>query len=152
MPWTEINVLDERTEFVLRAVRNVEPFGDLCREFGISRKTGYKWKEPFLQDGLTGLGDQSRRPDSSPSEVGEAMVCRIVKLKGAHPSWGPRKLRSVLERSVPNDELPSESSFKRILDKAGLVEAAAVRTQRSHRAATIAHSSPAAQSCLDDRL
>lgn len=122
MPWTEINVLDQRTEFVLRAVRNVEPFGDLCREFGISRKTGYKWKERFLQDGLTGLGDQSRRPDSSPSEVGEAMVCRIVKLKGAHPSWGPRKLRSVLERSVPNDELPSESSFKRILDKAGLVE------------------------------
>ena len=58
MPWTEINVLDQRTEFVLRAVRNVEPFGDLCREFGISRKTGYKWKEPLF----AGRADGPRRP------------------------------------------------------------------------------------------
>jgi putative transposase len=122
MPWTETHVVDQRTEFVLRALRNAEVFGDLCREFGISRKTGYKWKERFLQDGLGGLGDQSRRPDSSPSEVSEAMVCRIVKLKVAHPSWGARKLRAVLERTTPPSALPSESSFKRILDKAGLVQ------------------------------
>jgi putative transposase len=51
MPWTEINVVDQRTEFVLRAVRNAESFGDLCREFGISRKTGYKWKERFFRTG-----------------------------------------------------------------------------------------------------
>jgi putative transposase len=122
MPWMETRALDQRTEFVLRALRDIEPFGDLCQQFGISRKTGYKWKERFLQVGLAGLPDRSRRPSSSPTEVSEAMVCRIVKLKGAHPSWGPRKLRSVLERIVPKDELPSESSFKRILDKAGLVE------------------------------
>jgi len=122
MPWTETDVVDQRTEFVLRALRNAEVFGDLCREFGISRKTGYKWKERFFQQGLEGLGDQSRRPETSPSEVGETMVCRIVKLKMAHPSWGARKLRAVLERATPPSDLPSESSFKRILDKAGLVE------------------------------
>jgi putative transposase len=122
MPWTETSVVDQRTEFVLRALRNAEVFGDLCREFGISRKTGYKWKERFLQDGLGGLGDQSRRPDSSPNEVSEAMVCRIVKLKVDHPSWGARKLRAILERTTPPSALPSESSFKRILDKAGLVQ------------------------------
>jgi transposase InsO family protein len=107
---------------VLRALRNVESFGDLCRDFGISRKTGYKWKERFLQQGLDGLGDQSRRPATSPGEMSEAMVCRIVKLKMAHPSWGARKLRAVLERTTASSDVPSESSFKRILDKAGLVE------------------------------
>ena len=121
MPWTETNVMDQRTEFVLRALRGVERFGDLCRDFGITRKTGYKWKERFLQDGLSGLGDQSRQPKTSPNEIGEAMVCQIVKLKLAHPGWGGRKLRAVLERSVGKQELPSESSFKRILDQAGLV-------------------------------
>ena len=49
MPWTETAVVDQRTEFVLRTLRGVEPFGELCREFGVSRKTGYKWKERFLQ-------------------------------------------------------------------------------------------------------
>lgn len=122
MPWMETCVVDRRTEFVLRAFRNVERFDALCREFGISRKTGYKWKERFLRDGVSGLGDRSRRPSRSPQEVGEAMVCQIVKLRTAHPTWGARKLRAVLERTVSASCLPSESSFKRILDKAGLVE------------------------------
>jgi len=122
MPWTEIHVMDQRTEFVLRVLRNGERFGDLCREFGVSRKTGYKWKERFVRDGLSGLGDHSRRPNTTPNEITEAMVCQIVKLKLAHASWGARKLRAVFERTAPKGELPSESSFKRILEKAGLVE------------------------------
>jgi transposase InsO family protein len=122
MPWTETHVVDLRTEFVLRVLRNRERFSDLCGEFGISRKTGYKWKERFFRDGLSGLADHSRRPNSTPNEINETMVCQIVKLKLAHPGWGARKLRAVLERTVPQAELPSESSFKRILDKAGLVE------------------------------
>jgi transposase InsO family protein len=122
MPWTETHVVDQRTEFVLRVLRNVERFGDLCREFGVSRKTGYKWKERFLRDGLSGLADKSRRPNTAPHEIGETMVCQVIKLKLAHPGWGARKLRAVLERTASKDDLPSESSFKRILDKAGLVE------------------------------
>ncbi len=122
MPWTETDVVDRRTEFVVRALRNVERFGDLCREFGVSRKTGYKWKERFFQEGLSGLRDRSRRPDTTPHEIAEAMVCEIIKLKLAHRGWGARKLRAVLERTTSKDDLPSESSFKRILDKAGLVE------------------------------
>jgi transposase InsO family protein len=113
--------MDQRAEFVLRVVGTGEPFGELCREYGISRKTGYKWKERFLQEGLGGLGDQSRRP-STTHEIDESMVCRIIKLKLAHPGWGARKLQAVLQRSTPKEDLPSESSFKRILDKAGLVE------------------------------
>jgi transposase InsO family protein len=118
----ETNVMDQRTEFVLRVIRGTERFGDICREYGISRKTGYKWKERFLSEGLSGLGDESRRPKTSPTELNETMVCQVVKLKHAHPGWGPRKLRAVLARTLTADELPSESSFKRVLDKAGLVE------------------------------
>jgi len=122
MPWSETDAMDQRTEFVLRVLRNTERFGDLCREFGVSRKTGYKWKERFFREGLSGLADQSRRPRKTPNEISETMVCQIVKLKLAHRAWGARKLRAVLERTVPKEDLPSESSFKRILDKAGLVE------------------------------
>lgn len=122
MPWKETPIVDQRAEFVLRVLRNVENFSELCDEFGISRKTGYKWKERFLEEGLAGLGDQSRRPASCPNVVAESMVCQIIKLKLAHPSWGARKLRAVLERTAGKESLPSESSFKRILDKVGLVE------------------------------
>jgi transposase InsO family protein len=122
MPWTETDVVDQRTEFVLRAFGNQERFGELCQQFGVSRKTGYKWKERFVQQGLSGLADHSRRPRTAPSEVAEAICCQIVKLRLAHPRWGARKLRAVLERTLPKEDLPSESSFKRILDKAGLVE------------------------------
>jgi transposase InsO family protein len=121
MPWTETDVMDQRTEFVLRAMKGVEDFSELCREYGISRKTGYKWQSRFVADGLSGLGDQSRRPKKSPKEIGEAMVCQIVNLKVKHPGWGPRKVREVLKRIVNEKELPSESTCKRILDKAGLV-------------------------------
>jgi putative transposase len=128
MPWQETDVVDQRTEFVLRVMQGSERFGDVCREYGISRKTGYKWKERFLLQGLSGLGDESRRPKTSPTELSETMVCQIIKLKLAHPGWGPRKLRAVLARTGSPSELPSESSFKRVLDKAGLVERRRRRT------------------------
>ena len=122
MPWTETDVVDQRTEFVLRVLRGVEDFGAVCREYGISRKTGYKWKERFFTEGLSGLRDHSRRPVRSPSEIGEAMTCAIINLKLAHRGWGPRKIRAVLGRSLGTREIPSESSFKRILERVGLVQ------------------------------
>jgi len=122
MPWKETDVVNLRTEFILRVFEDKLPFGELCREYGISRKTGYKWKERFLKQGIDGLADRSRRPRASPNQVDEETVCRIVRLKMAHPSWGPRKIQHVFARSYPNAELPSESSFKRVLDKAGLVK------------------------------
>jgi putative transposase len=121
MPWKETYVVDLRSEFVLKSLSGKVSFGELCREYGISRKTGYKWKERFLAEGQPGLADQSRRPQHSPSEVSEETVCAMVRLKTAHPSWGPRKIRQVYARTYPQSELPSESTFKRVLEKAGLV-------------------------------
>jgi transposase InsO family protein len=122
MPWKEVSVMYVRPEFVLQVFEAKVPFDDLCKEFGISRKTGYKWKDRSLEQGLAGLSDQTRRPVNSPQQLGENGVCNIVKLKLADPSWGPRKLRMVFARAFPDCELPSDSTFKRVLDNAGLVE------------------------------
>ena len=121
MPWKEVNIMNQRTEFALRALQSGENFRRLCREYGISTKSGYKWRERFVQRGLEGLQDLSRRPESSPRGLEEAVVCEIVRLKEARRAWGPRKIRAVYER-VHGGPVPSESSFKRVLDRAGLVE------------------------------
>jgi transposase InsO family protein len=129
MPWKETDVMNLRTEFVLSVFQGQVSFEELCREYGISRKTGYKWKERFLKRGVDGLANRSRRPRASPSSVAEETVCQIVALKLAHRGWGPRKIRSVFGRTYADVELPSESTFKRILDKAGLVEHRRRRSQ-----------------------
>ena len=122
MPWKEQDVEKLRYEFVLRALSEDVPFTELCREYGIPPKTGYKWKNRFLKEGREGLQDRSRRPHSSPGQLTEEVVCEIVRLKGAHSKWGPRKIRNVYGHKHPSQELPSESSFKRVLERAGLVK------------------------------
>ena len=122
MPWKERYAMDLRHEFVARAMHEGGSFAALCREYGISGKTGYKWMKRYDQEGYGGLGDRSRRPHRSPEELGEGVVCEIVRLKQAHGGWGPRKIREVYARRHGGVGVPSESSFKRILDKAGLVQ------------------------------
>jgi putative transposase len=121
MPWKETDAMNERSEFVLRAIAT-DNFRELCHEYGISPKTGYKWKERFLEEGLAGMAEQSRRPDKSPNGLGEAVVCEIIRIKEAHRTWGPRKIRELYARVHGRPVTPSESSFKRVLERAGLVE------------------------------
>jgi len=111
--------MNQRTEFVLRALKT-DNFRALCQEYEISTKTGYKWRERFVEQGLRGMGELSRRPKSSPRGLEEAVVCEIIRLKELHRHWGPRKIRNIYERLY--GEVPSESSFKRVLQRAGLVE------------------------------
>jgi transposase InsO family protein len=111
--------MEERIEFGLKALRTLN-FRALCQQYGISAKTGYKWKERFLREGIAGMAEESRRPKSSPSQVPEEAVCEIVRLKLAHRSWGPRKIRELYLRR--HGEVASESSFKRVLERAGLTE------------------------------
>lgn len=127
MPWKETHVMDLRYEFVLRSLHDGERFRDLCAEYGISAKTGYKWKQRFLERGGAGLADLSRRPASSPGALDEGEVCEIVRLKEAHRNWGPRKIQRLYAKIHGDQGTPSESSFKRVLDRAGLVERRRVR-------------------------
>jgi len=118
MPWKENLKMDQRMEFVMKALAHPN-FRELCREYGISAKTGYKWRERFFERGLGGLNELSRRPHGHADELGEGVVCAMVRLKQAHPHWGPRKIQALYARKH-GGEVPSESSFKRVLERAGL--------------------------------
>jgi putative transposase len=111
--------MDQRIEFCCRALRGGN-FRALCREYGISAKTGYKWQERFLREGAAGMGEESRRPHRHPESLGEEELCRIVGLKLAHPHWGPRKVRELYHRQY--GRAASESSFKRVLERSGLTQ------------------------------
>lgn len=127
MPWKKVEPVNQRKEFVLRAIETSN-FRELCQEYGISPKTGYKWRERFLEYGLAGMNELSRRPQSHADELKELVVCDIVRLRQLHPTWGARKLRKVYERN--HAELPSESSFKRVIERAGLVEPRRLRSRQ----------------------
>jgi Transposase and inactivated derivatives len=116
--------MDQRLEFCWKAVRGGN-FRALCREYGISAKTGYKWQERFLREGANGMVEESRRPRSHPESLREEELCRIVALKLAHPHWGPRKIRELYLRQ--QGKAASESSFKRVLERSGLTQKRRVR-------------------------
>src|ERR1700759_5541925 len=84
MPWKTSELMDQRREFALKAIGTLN-FRELCRDYGISAKTGYKWRERLLRQGLEGMAEDSRRPRSSPKQLSEGQVCEMVKLKLVHP-------------------------------------------------------------------
>jgi putative transposase len=119
MPWRKSEPMDQRIEFVLKAMQTLN-FRALCQEYGVSTKTGYKWKQRLINGGLEGIKEESRRPRSSPNHLSEEEVCEIVRLKLAHWSWGPRKIRELYLRR--HGEVASESSFKRVLERSSLTQ------------------------------
>ena len=135
MPWKKSEPMEERIEFGLRAMGK-ENFRALCREYGITARTGYKWRERFVRWGKEGMVEGSRRPRSSPGALGEREVCEMVRLKEAHRRWGPRKIRALYFRL--HGEAASESSFKRVLERAGLTERRKQREQRQREAGSAA--------------
>jgi putative transposase len=122
MGWQSMEPMEERARFVLRAAKCHENFSMLCREFGISRKTGYKLVGRYRAEGLKAIAERSRRPKRSPRAVLTAMVCEIVSIRNAHPRWGAKKIRAILERQYSLDRLPAVRSINRVLERCGLVE------------------------------
>lgn len=122
MPWEENNVMDRRLEFVIRSFSKSETFLSLCNQYGISATVGYKWKKRFLEEGIEGLQDRSRRPKSNPKKMAEDIVCEIIRIKNAKKTWGPRKVHRVYLNNHPGEKNPSISTVERILKKSGLVE------------------------------
>jgi transposase InsO family protein len=97
MSWRLVGVRDQRVEFVVRASRG-ESLSGLCREYAISRPTGYLWLKRFREQGVAGVQEQSRRPHLSPQRTAAAIESRIVALRRQRPDWGARKLAVLLER------------------------------------------------------
>jgi transposase-like protein len=115
VPWKETQLEKIREEFVLRALEPDANVAELCREYGVSRKTAYKWLSRFKARGVAGLSDLSRRPHSSPIRASGEAVLNVLEHRRAHSRWGPRKLRRVMLREMAPGEVPSERTIARIL-------------------------------------
>ena len=114
--------MDERMRFVIR-LKDGETMASLCREFGISRKTGYKIFERYEQCGLEGLSDRARRPFRYANQLPEQVEAAIVSAKREKPHWGARKIRERLLRRLPHAiKTPAASTVHAVLDRHGLVQ------------------------------
>lgn len=134
MPWRESSVMEERLRFVARLLDG-EGMSDVCREFGISRKTGYKIRDRYRQEGLEALTDRSRRPVRYANQLPDQIERLIVETKKGKPHWGARKIRELLVRRLAGDmRIPAKSTVHAVLDRHGLVSRA--RKRRAANKAT----------------
>ena len=105
-----------RQEFVELALHQSVPFADLCRRFGVSRQTGYKWLNRYKKDGIAGLADQSRRPLHSPSITPPALEQHVLGVRARNPAWGARKIARFLRDQTPVPP-PATSTITGILHR-----------------------------------
>jgi transposase InsO family protein len=118
MSWKVETMVVVRREFVELCSVEGSNISELCRRFGVSRKTGYKWLSRYRTEGVLGLQDQTRRPHHSPSQTSSVIESRVLALREAHPAWGGRKLRRRLEDQGVSD-VPSASTITEILRREG---------------------------------
>src|SRR5512140_71367 len=128
MPWKEASAMSLRLEFVLLALQPDANIRSLCRRFGVSAPTAYKWIDRYRDSGATALVDQSRRPKYSPFRTPESLEQMIVRMRSEH-SWGGRKIRQRL-LDLGHKELPSPSTITEICRRHGLCDSVPVRPQR----------------------
>lgn len=127
MPWKETDKMEQKEEFIKEMLKSEKPFKQLCADFGISEKTGHKWKNRFYEQGKIGLIEQSRATHSHANEIDGDTAAELICIKNAHLSWGPKKVREIYARRYPEKSTPSLSTVKRILDKAGLVKSRKIK-------------------------
>jgi len=120
MPWKETCAMEERIKFISHYLDGELSLAALCREFGISRKTGYKLVRRFIEASVDGLKDRSRAPHHHPNTVSGLIEELIVSARRRHPTWGPKKLRAWLKRADSSLVLPAASTIGDILRRRGL--------------------------------
>lgn len=121
MPWSTVTPMSQRLEFIRAVVERKEDFRATCREFGISEKTGYKWRTRFLEGGPAALEDRSHAPHVAAHQVPAARVAVLCALREANPTWGGRKLQQVLRQEQPDILWPAPSTITTLLKRAGLI-------------------------------
>lgn len=122
MPWDETTRMSQRMRFICELESCQYTMSELCERFGISRKTGYKWAQRYARDGVKGLEDRSRAPQSSPHRMSSEVSEELLKLRRRFPRWGPHKLRAFVERQHPELKVPAASTIGDLLKRQGLVE------------------------------
>ena len=141
--------MDERLRFVARLLDG-EAMTDVCREFGISRKTGYKIFNRYKEHGLEALSDRSRRPVRYANQLPAQVETLIVALKRDKPHWGARKIRELLVRRLDRDiRIPAKSTIHAVLHRHGLVKPIGRPRHRATGTALSAGGSPNELWCAD---
>jgi putative transposase len=121
MPWKTSSVMDERVRFVLEHEDGEQTMTELCEIYGISRETGYYWVRRYQQGGLEALEDFSRAPARHPNQTPEKIEQAVLQLRRERMTWGPRKLKRVLERKAAHRVWPAASTIGAMLLREGLV-------------------------------
>jgi transposase InsO family protein len=120
MPWAEVSTMSLRYEFVLLSLKAGANMAELCRRFGVSRKTGYKWRERFERGGFSALEDGSRRPRRSPKRTPARLRAAVIQLR-RHRRWGGRKIHHRLQ-AQGHRRVPAPSTISGILKRHGLID------------------------------
>ena len=122
MSWDIQDIIGRRHEFVTLALAGGTSMTELCRRFGVSRKTGYKWRRRFAARGEAALVDQRQNRSRLPQQTAPAIEGEVLALRRKHPTWGPRKLhRRLLDLGGSPSDLPAVSTFARILRRGGCI-------------------------------
>lgn len=121
MPWKDVTVMDERIRFVARLLEG-EQMAGLCREFGISRKTGYKIFDRYKECGVEAISDRPRRPYRYGNQLPSQIESMIVSMKRNKPHWGARKANNP-QQSWGFDGEPPQAVISDLLQRIGLYEA-----------------------------
>lgn len=148
MPWKEYGVMDERMKFVARLIEG-DSMTELCREFGISRKTGYKIWDRYQSCGVEGLTDRSRRPIRYANQLPMQIEQTILNIKREKPSWGARKIKERIARKFPGVKIPAASTIHAVLDRHGLVQAMKTRRYKAQGTLLSSPLEPNALWCAD---
>lgn len=143
MGWKATCAMEERFRFVEDWKREEESVAELCRQYGVSRQTGYKWIGRYREGSLAALEDRSRAARTHPNQALQEVVDAVVGNRGDHPHWGPEKLRAFLQRKAPEVEWPSASTIGEILQRHGLVTPRKRRRRATPSTTPLAHATAA---------
>jgi transposase InsO family protein len=122
MPWKETSVMEERHRFVLKAYKSQESFTQICRRFGISTKTGYKWLKRFEESGASGLEDRPTVAKNVRNKTDEKVQNRLLRLKDSHKTWGAKKIMVLYERKYPGEYIPCRSTIEELFKREGFTK------------------------------
>jgi transposase InsO family protein len=138
--------MDEKLRFVFEYERDEHSMTELCQQFGIARETGYVWLRRYRESGVKGLVELNRAPHRHPNQTASAIEQAVLELRQAHMTWGPRKLKRILERDQPGRGWPATSTMGELVKRAGLV------APRKKRRRTEPYSQPLAHAVESNRV
>jgi len=121
MAWRNVKVEDQREYLVKSYISKSATMSELCEECGVSRKTGYKWYQRYMESGSKGLADQSKAPTTPNRKYSNAQLMKALELKQKYPRFGPKKILALLKRYHPEEHWPCATRLYSIFKEHHLV-------------------------------